>query len=358
MKYLFFLLTISYIAIGYGYWDINGEGGRVVSLSPFSSALGGATLPDESSASQVFTNPSGLARLSRSCLSVSGWGTGWREEITYDIWCLGGPYRFNEGGMSPRGSLALAFPLGNSLTAGAGIATVSQYEMLAIVQVFTEVSENKLQLHKILTSEGTGDQHEALFSIAGQSGRLRLGVSSGIRFGSGETTTYSDRTDGSQYDSTFHETWEISELAIRAGASATLGYTQVYSTFNNGGERYKSYMALGSAASFPFMKGGFLGTEIGLYDGSEIRVAAYSKMPWIIPCTTWMLGISGYRPEAAYKMGMGFSCGLDYVFGHSRISGVYSWNSRFREGCSVPIDYINWVYDSGESIIVGFEQSF
>ncbi len=358
MRCIIVLLAVCTVALGYGYWDLFGEGGRVSGLSPVSAALAGATIPVGGSALSIFTNPSALAGAHGSSVSLSGWGTGWREEIYYHYTCVE-PYRFNVGSMSPRGSAAIALPLGGGITAGAGVANVAQYEMKATAQVYYEVAENHRELWKTLVADGTGDLNEALLSIAGYTGPVRLGLSAGYRFGSGQSVIYSNRVNyGSQFDSTYYDSWESASFAVRAGASTDLGITRLYSTFASGDDRYQSYIGVGAAASFPFLKDGFLGTEAGLMDGSHLRVSAYTRLPWIFPGANGYMGISGYRPEGAMKMGIGLSGGVDYTFGNNRVSGVYQWSSRYREGNIVPVDYINWLYDSGEAFMVGYERMF
>lgn len=357
VKSLVFLTAISVCAFGYGYWDIFDYGGRVISLSPVSAALAGATLPDGSSALSVFSNPAGLAGMNSSSVSLSGWGTGWREEIYYHYSCID-PYRFNIGAMSPRGSAAVAFPLGDGFTLGAGIATVAQYEMRATAKVYTEIRPGVRVVFKNLIAGGSGDLNEALLAFAGYAGSVRFGVSSGIRFGSGESTVYSNRADGEQFDSTYNYSWDASGFALRAGAETRLGYTSIYSTFISGDDRYESYAGAGGCASFPFLKGGFLGTELGIRDGSELVVSAYTRLPWLIPGSNGYIGITGYRPKGAIKNGMGISSGLDYTFDSNKVTMAYQWNCRYRDGCYVPVDCINWLYDSGESFIIGYERTF
>ncbi len=102
MRCIIVLLAVCTVALGYGYWDLFGEGGRVSGLSPVSAALAGATIPVGGSALSIFTNPSALAGAHGSSVSLSGWGTGWREEIYYHYTCVE-PYRFNVGSMSPQG---------------------------------------------------------------------------------------------------------------------------------------------------------------------------------------------------------------------------------------------------------------
>ncbi|MCK5787115.1 MAG: hypothetical protein KAH54_11245, partial [Candidatus Sabulitectum sp.] len=218
MKAVVVILVVAVSALGYGYWDAFEAGGRVESLSPFSAGLCGATVPDGSSALSLFTNPSALAGSDKIQLSLTGWGTGWREEITYHYTCTE-PYRYNIGAMSPRGAFAVSVPIAGGFTAGAGIATVSQYEMKATVQVYEEVGYMHRELYKTMVTDATGSLNEALVSLSGTIGPVRIGISPGLRFGSGGSTTYSNRVSGgSAFDSILVDSWESSEFAIRAGA--------------------------------------------------------------------------------------------------------------------------------------------
>ncbi|MCK5130966.1 MAG: hypothetical protein KAR40_02305 [Candidatus Sabulitectum sp.] len=355
MKALIILFVSAITAFGYGYWDTFGVGGRVPSLSPVSAAMCGATVPESSSAFSLFTNPSALAGSEKLTFSLSGWHIGWREEITYHYTCTE-PYRFNLGAMSPRGAFAITMPVGGGFTAGAGIATVSQYQMKATAQVYHEAGYLHGELWKTLISDATGNLNEALVSFAGTIGPVDIGISPGIRYGSGGSTTYSNRVNGR--DSTFIETWEHSAFALRAGASMNLGYTVLYSTHTSGDSRFFSFTNIGASASFPFMKGGYFGAELGVVDGNNLNVTAFTRLPGVIEGSNMYLGLNGYRPDHALKTGIGLSIGGDFSFGNNRISAAYLFHSRYRNGVAVPIPYVNHVYDAGDVVVLGIETVF
>ncbi len=358
MRSLLALLVCAVVASGYGYWDATGVGGRVESLSPFSAGLCGAGVPDVSSALSLFTNPSATAGSDKIQISLTGWGTGWREEITYHYTCVE-PSRFNIGAMSPRGAFAITIPVVDGFTVGAGIATVSQFQMKATAQVYREVSYNHRELWKTMVTDATGDIQEALVSFSHTVGPVNLGFSPGIRFGSGESVTYSNRFTGSSaYDSIYIDSWSTSGFAFRAGASMTTGYTTLFSTYISGDERYLSFAGVGAAASFPFMKGGYLGTELAVLDGDNLKMTAFASLPGIAPNSNMLLGVCGYRPDAALKAGIGLSIGGDYTMGDYSVSASYQYQDRYREGVAVPTSYINHLYDSSETVMVGIETVF
>lgn len=355
MKVLPVLFVFAVTVFGYGYRDSLVVGDRVQSLSPVSAGMCGATVPDASSALSLFTNPSALAGSNKVLVSLTGWGTGWREEITYHYTCTE-PHRYNLGAMSPRGAFAITMPVVGGFTAGAGIATVSQYQMKATAMVYHEAGYLHRELWKTLVTDATGDLNEALVSFADTLGPVNLGFSSGIRFGSGGSITYSNRVDG--LDSTFIETWEHSAFALRAGASMNLGYTVLYSTHTSGDNRYFSFTNLGASASFPFMKGGYLGAELGVVDGDNLNVTAFTRLPSIIEGSNMYLGLNGYRLDFALKTGIGLSIGGDFSFGNNRVSAAYLFHSRYRDGGAVSLPYINHVYDAGDVVMLGIETVF
>ncbi len=355
MRCFLALLVLVVSAFGYGYWDIFGLGGRVQSLSPVSAGMCGVFVPDTLSAYSVFTNPSALAGSNRLVVSASGWETGWNEVITYHYTCTE-PHRDNLGGMAPCGEFAVAFPLRNGFSAGAGIAVVSQYDMKATMQVYQEVGYLNRELWKTMVTDATGTLSEALVSIAGSVGPVNIGVSPGVRFGSGESTTYSNRVYGP--DSTIVEPWDHSEFALRAGASTSLGYTVLYSSFVSGDSRYMSSANLGVSASFPFLKSGYLGAEIGLFDGNKLKVTAFTRLPGIVEGSNIYMGVDGYRPEGALKTGLGLSYGGDYRFGNYRFSAAYQYQGRYRDASGISTDYINHVFDKGETVMIGVERVF
>jgi len=349
------LLVLAVSAFGYGYWDIFGLGGRVQSLSPVSAGMCGASVPDASSAYSVFTNPSALAGINSLTVSVSGWETGWNEVITYHYTCKE-PHRDNLGAMSLRGEFAVAFPLWNSFSAGAGVAAVAQYDMRATMQVFREVGYLHRELWKTMVTDATGMLNEALVSFAGSVGPVNIGVSPGVRFGNGELTTYSNRVTGP--DSTIVEQWDHSEFALRAGASTSMGYMALYSSFVSGDSRYMSFANIGVSASFPFLDGGYLGAELGLFDGDKLKGTAFARFPGIVEGSNMYMGIDGYRPEGALKTGLGLSYGGDYRFGSYRISAAYQYQGRYRDASAISTDYINHVFDKGETVMIGIERVF
>lgn len=355
MKVPAMLFVCVVTAFGYGYWDSFGDGGRVQSINPASAGMCGATVPDSLSALSLFTNSSALASAEKITFSLSGWGLGWREEITYHYTCVE-PYRYNIGAMPLRGAFAVTVPLGEGITAGAGIATVSQYQMKSTVQEYWEITPSNRELRKSLYTDPYGSLNEALVSLAGTVGPVSIGLSPGIRFGSGGATTYSNRVNGA--DSVFVTSWEHSEFCVRAGANMKLDYTVLYSTFVSGDSRYASFYNFGASASFPFMKGGYLGTEIGFIHGNNLNVTAFTRLPGVIEGSNMYLGLNGYRPDAALKTGIGLSIGGDYSFGNYRVSGAYYFHSRYRDGTAVSTPYINHLYDAGDLIVLGVERIF
>ncbi len=355
MKCFVVLLISAIAAFGYGFWDSSERGGRTQSFSPFSAGLVGATVPQTNSAFSIFTNPAALAGSDKVSLACTGWATGWREEITYHFTCTE-PYRFSLGSMSPTGSIALSVPIGKRFAAGIGMATVSQFQMTASAYDYVEVGYNHRELWRSLVTDASGELTEALFSIAGSIGPVKLGISPGLRFGSGESTTYANRVTGP--DSTFLDSWDHSKFACRGGASLNASYVSLYSSFVTGDSRYHSSVNLGAAASFPWMEGGFLGTELSLLDGDNLKVAAFARYPTIVDNCFMSMGVSGYRPDQALKTGMGLSFGGDYSFSNYRVSGAYQFQGRWRDGGAVPQSYINHLYDSGETIMIGLEKVF
>lgn len=355
MKCFAVLLLTVFAAFGYGFWDSAENGGRTESFSPYSAGLAGTTAPQSNSAFSIFSNPSALAGSDKVLLACTGWSTGWREEITYHYTCTE-PFRNNLGSMTPRGSFSLSVPISMRFTAGAGIATVSQFQMKATVYDYVEVAYNHRELWRTLVTDATGDLSEALLSIAGSIGPVKLGISPGLRFGSGEATTYANRVTGP--DSTLTDSWDCSEFACRGGASLNAGYVSLYSSFVTGGTRYDSSVNLGATAYFPWVEGGFLGTELSLLDGDNLKMAAFARFPSVIENCFLSAGISGYRPDQALKTGLGLSVGGDYTFGGYRVSAAFQYQGRYRDGTAVPQSYVNHLYDSGETIIIGFEKSF
>ncbi len=355
MKALAVLLFIVVTAFGYGFWDISETGARTQSYSPFSAGLGGATVPQNNSSFSIFTNPSALAGSDEIILSCTGWFTGWKEEITYQHTCTD-PYRYNIGAMSPRGSLTLSIPLAIGFTVGAGIATVSDFQMKATAYEYVAAEDGQTDLWKTYVTDATGDLNEALLSIAGSIGPVKLGISPGMRYGNGESTTYANRVSGP--DSTFFDSWDHSTFACRGGASMNAGNTLLYSSFATGDNRYNSSMSVGAAASLYWLEGGFLGTELSLLDGDNLKMAAFIRFPTIVENCYTSMGITGYRPDQALKTGLGLSFGGDYTFGEYRVSGAWQYQGRYREGGAVPTSYINHLYDSGDTIIIGFERLF
>ena len=355
MKALAAMLASAVVAFGYGYWDSFDLGARIPSLSAVSGGMCGAAIPDPSSALSVFVNPSALAASSNVIVSASGWYLGWREEISYHYTCVE-PYRYNIGSMIPRGAFAFAVPLGRGFTAGAGVSTVSQYQMKAIVQEYYEITPTHRELWNTMFTDAYGNISEALVSLAGVAGPVSIGISPGVRFGSGGSTTYSNSVFGHSSSSVI--SWKHSGFALRAGASITLGCTELYSTHTTGDERYMSFTNMGASSSLSIMNGGFLGAEIGVFDGDNLNVTAFTRLPGAIEGSNMYMGVNGYRPDDALKAGIGLSIGGDYSFENYRVSAAYHFHSRYREGTAVPVRYINHVYDAGDLLIVGVERSF
>ncbi len=260
MKILGILLVLTTLsAFGYGYWDSSDIGGRVESMNAYSAALVGATIPDYYSALSLFTNPSALAGSAGFKVSFAGLGTTWREEIKYDYRCEQ-QARANYGVLPPRASIALAIPLPAKFVAGAGFGFVAQYQARANVRVHTEYAGTQLLHKQTIIVDASGDLMEGLLSLSRNIGVVDVGISSGIRFGSGESTTIVNNISGADYS--YDDSWENQEFAFRAGANMNIGFTNIYTSYISGGDRYLSYAGLGAVSSFPIFEGGFLGTEL------------------------------------------------------------------------------------------------
>ncbi len=355
MKVLMVMLATTVVAYGYGYWDSFLLGARIPSLSAVSGGMCGATIPDHSSAMSVFINPSALAASSDIIVSASGWHLSWREEISYHYTCVE-PYRYNMGSMIPKGAFAFAVPLGRGFTAGAGVSTVSQYQMKAIVQEYYEITPTHRELWNTMFTDAYGNISEVLVSLAGVAGPVSMGISPGIRYGSGGSTTYSNTIFGHSSSSVI--SWEHSGFALRAGASIKLGCNELYSTHTTGDERYLSFTNLGALSFLSFMNGGYLGAEAGFLDGDNLNVTAFTRLPGAIEGSSIYMGVNGYRPDDALKAGIGLSIGGDYSFHNYRVSAAYHFHSRYREGTAVPVRYINHVYDAGDLLIVSVDRIF
>lgn len=340
--------------MGYGYWDVFGEGGRVTAFTAVGAGTCGAGVPDPSSAASIFTSPSSLCRTNGIKISLSGWQTGWREEITYHHSCPSA-YRYNIGAMTPRGTFAFVFPVTEGFTGGLGLATVAQYRMNGSVYEYEENSAGVMEKTGTFVTESQGDINEALLALSTSLAGVDAGIAAGVRFGSGESKTYILRAD--YPDSTSLEAWEHSQPALRTSLNTSAGYTNLYASWVTGDDRYASSATVGAAASFPFMNGGYLGSEIGILSWEELMLRTFARFPGVVPGSSMYMGISGYRPVNALKTGLGLSFGLDYTFGSYRVSGAYHYQSRYREGTCIPISSIEHVYDAGHSISAGVDIS-
>ena len=222
-------------AFGYGYWDASDVGGRVESMNAYSSALVGATIPDYYSALSLFSNPSALSGTTGFKISFASLGTKWREEIKYDYRCEQ-QARANYGALPPRASIALAIPLPAKFVVGAGFGFVSQYQARANVRVHSEYAGVHARHDQTIIVDASGDLMEGLFSLSRNIGVVDVGIASGIRFGSGESTTIVNNIRGTDYS--YDNTWESQEFAYRAGANMNIGYTNLYTSYVSGGDRY------------------------------------------------------------------------------------------------------------------------
>lgn len=254
--------------------------------------------------------------------------------------------------MIPRGAFAFAVPLGRGFTAGVGVSTVSQYQMKAVVQEYYEITPTHRELWNTMFTDAYGNISEALVSLSGIAGPVSIGISPGVRFGSGGSTTYSNSVFSSVIS------WKHSGFALRAGANIKLGCTVLYSTYTTGDNRYLSFTNLGGSSSLAIMNGGYPGAEIGVLDGDNLNVTAFTRLPGAIEGSNMYWGVNSYRPDDALKAGIGLSIGGDYSFENYRVSAAYHFHSRYREGTAVPVRYINHVYDAGDLFIVSVERSF
>lgn len=358
MKVTGILLVITTLsAFGYGYWDSSDVGGRAESMSAYSAAMGGASIPDYYSAFSLFTNPSALAGSEGFKLSVAGMGTTWREEIKYDYRVSDQQSRANYGILPPRPSIAMAIPLPAKFVLGAGFGFVAQYSTKANVRVYNEYAGTQLVHKRTIILDASGDLMEGLLSLSRNIGVVDVGISSGIRFGSGESTTIVNSIN-SGGDYSYDDSWESKELAFRAGANMNLGFSNLYTSYVNGSDRYLSYAGIGAVCSFPVLNGGFLGTELALYDNSILKMIAYTKYPGLFDNSNIFLGVSGYRPEIALKTGLGVSMGLEFNTNNYRIMGSYQYQTRYRDSGASEIQYINHIFDYGETLMIQIDRVF
>ena len=101
-----------------------------------------------------------------------------------------------------------------------------------------------------------------------------------------------------------------------------------------------------------------MGTELALYDSNFLKMMVFSKFPGVFDRSSFFMGVSGYRPEVALKTGIGVSFGLEFNTGDYRIMGSYQYQTRYRDSGASDIQYINHIFDEGETVMLQIDREF
>ncbi|MBD3277889.1 MAG: hypothetical protein GF388_06295, partial [Candidatus Aegiribacteria sp.] len=208
------VLLIAASVWGWGFHDAMGEGNPILSITTRQSSMNGARAMPAGGAASIFLNPAELSLLSGAEFTASAAMVQWKAYVQADM-----DFDYRDTGSSGSGTLALGFHLSKDMSAGVGITRIADFGFNGSSNIIKELPGGGWEVETVQILDSWGSLWEAgagtSYSAADW---LTLGLSGGVRFGSGAYTHRWDNTDPDLPDDTTEVEWSTADPFIHAGA--------------------------------------------------------------------------------------------------------------------------------------------
>jgi len=348
---LLFLISLAAAgtALGYGYHDALNYGNTIDVVSIRSAALVGIRVFGSDGAKAVFLNPSALGNVGNMEFTCSISSISWTEEVVDSTNIT---QRSNQGLGSLGG--AAAFRINPDIVIAGGVAKVSDHQYNGTHFLPSDPSHPGIAVVEIL--ESSGGLWEALGGISvNPTGSLRVGVSTGLRFGSVDYTYSYDQMFTPELDSTATWTWEESDFCYHAGAQVGDDIMDAGVSYSSGSGHYRARLCFAGRARAEHINNirlGFEGEIIAPFKENFFN----GKLSLEAPIRTDMellAGVGFYEGEQMNRVGTAFSVGGRYSRGPFRVECALFHSGRSRNSTAFPEEYSDYVDDSWTQFCIG-----
>jgi len=345
------VLLIASRVSAWGFHDAQELGTPLVCASPMSTAMGSVWSLPSSGPASIFLNPAELAEANGTDLLVS---SGWIQWST-DVY---GEYEFQHGesGTIP-GPLtaALGFGLTDRFNAAVGVSNVADFSFDGVNMVLVDLGPGLYEIGAVDNLDSRGSLWEINAGIGAEvTDWLSLGVSAGVRNGSGSWTLFHNDLTGPA-DSTSTGDWDETAACFHCGVLMDAGIGTIGISTVSGSDMYSDRLAAGFQREFDVIDGR-IGIEFDSTDPFER--GDFSGRLFIAPGemianVRSVYSIGFVKAAEHHRTAACLATGTSVSLGDVDLDLVVSWRSRSRAGHSVPDYLVTVVDDSGTYYLVG-----
>jgi len=323
MRGIVVVLIVSGITLGYGFYACTGDGSPITGIGSVPTGRGGAMALSGSDAMDLFLNPGATALLENATVQMNTGIASWTETSFF--------YQNNQSKFSGvsggAASLAAIIPAGN-FNLGLGIARVADFSYKGLRAIYREEESGRLYIYAIDNMESHGDLWELLAGGSTLFGDwLAVGVSGGLRFGSGDYDMFHNVLEGSAGDYTEDHDWSVSDMCTHVGIVARDGRMLYGLSVATGGDRMPSRMAFGVNRSFEILNDGILGFDFSAFDFEsedkrEMMGSFYMDIRGVLPNVQTIYSIGFRQPRHHSRIGLSLGMAQRLHFGNGLTLGL------------------------------------
>jgi hypothetical protein len=329
-------LVFSAGANGFGFFDAVDKGDPLVCVTPASISMGGLWALPSGGAASIFLNPAELSlERTRQLVASTGY-VSWNSTTEY----LQGLDHRESGTIPLTATGAYSFQVGE-VSAGIGFCRVSDFSFDGCNLIPAEETSGRLYIYAVQHLDSRGSLWETTAGLStGISDWLLVGVSSGLRSGSGHYTLEYVVPSSPAADTTYTCDWRETAFCAHAGILFPFEFGTFGASWVSGSDMYPSRIAGGFVKPMSIFGGGSLGVEFDVLDpedASEQSGRFFGIFPGMIEGVTTRYGIGFWKAHLSHRSGLCFSTGSTVELSDRfSLDLAVSWRSRSRSGTSFP----------------------
>ena len=346
-------------AEGFGFHDAMEDGYPLVCATPSSVSMGGVWALPSGGAAAIFLNPGELSLQDSERFLVSTGYVSWSSTTEYLQ-----DHNHKESGTIPLTVTgAYSFNIG-SVSAGIGISRVSDFSFDGVNLIYHEEEQGILKVYAVENLDSSGSLWETVAGVStGLCDWLYVGVSSGLRSGSGDYTYNYNVLTSSATDTAYTAEWDEAALCAHAGILLPFEFGTFGASWVTGSDMYPSRLAGGFVKQMEILGEGSLGVEFDVLspeDGPEFSGRFIGIFPGMIEGVTTRYSIGFQKADHSHRNGMCFATGSTVSLGERlALDLAVSWRSRSRSGTSFPDDpYMTYHDDNATFFGAGLSGGF